>query len=248
MEKQRAGRGHAVVLAAPGQSHINPRIQISRRLAWKGLKITWGVILSSIQSIQTENDSISRVSLYDGITHESRKLKEYPIKCLDGMKPLGFGYSKQLGIASAVFAHLSLSAMVTYYPLHLELSEEQPKLPPFMDPDDLPELETLVKQIGFFPFTFDKLEEDVLIWMTNLCPVTTIGPTVPSAYLDKRIKDDTDYSFNLYKTNSDTCINRLNTKDSTSVIYVLFGSFANAKPEQMTVALKQISKNFLWVV
>ncbi|KAJ7968136.1 Glycosyltransferase [Quillaja saponaria] len=41
------------------------------------------------------------------------------------------------------------------------------------------------------------------------------------------------------------------TKESRSAIYVSFGIFASAKPEQMTEmteALKQISKNFLWVV
>ncbi|KAJ7968134.1 Glycosyltransferase [Quillaja saponaria] len=307
MEKQRSYRGHVVVVAAPGQSHINPMIQLSRRLAWKGLKITLGVILSATQSIQTGNDSISLVSLYDDITQggfkgpggykgfldrfednatrvlvelvKNLENSEYPIKCLvyDANITWALDIAKQLGIASAAFAHLSLSAMATYYPLHLELSGEQPRLPPFMDPDDLPELgipdlpslgsgsghhspvlklvlnplRNFGKADWILSLSFDKLEEEVQNWMTNLCPVTTIGPTVPSAYLDKRIEDDTDYGFNLYKTNTDTCINWLNTKESRSVIYVSFGSFANAKPEQMkemTEALKQISKNFLWVV
>ncbi|KAJ7968137.1 Glycosyltransferase [Quillaja saponaria] len=68
MEKKTAYRGRVVVVAAPGQSHINPMIQLSRCLSWKGLKITLGVIFSATQSIQTGNDSISLVSLYDDIT------------------------------------------------------------------------------------------------------------------------------------------------------------------------------------
>jgi pathogen-inducible salicylic acid glucosyltransferase len=54
--------------------------------------------------------------------------------------------------------------------------------------------------------------------MSNLWPVVrTIGPTVPSVYLDKRVKDDVDYGFNLYKPNCETCMRWLDTKKPGSV-------------------------------
>lgn len=88
--------------------------------------------------------------------------------------------------------------------------------------------------------------------MANLWPVVrTIGPTVPSVYLDKRVKDDADYGFNLYKPNSETCMRWLNTKKPGSVVYISFGSAASLNAEQMTEmagALRQTSSSFLWVV
>ncbi|KAJ7946678.1 Glycosyltransferase [Quillaja saponaria] len=307
MEKQKAHIAHVVVLSSPGQSHINPMIQLSRRLAWKGLKITLGTNLSATKTIQTGSDSISLVSLYDDITHggfqgqggfkgfferfeasttsvlveliKNLQNSEYPVKCLvyDANLPWALEIAKQLGIASAAFAHLTLAAMLTYYPLHLELSGEQAHLPPFLNPHDLPQLgipdlpslgsgsglQSPILKLMLNPFknfgkadwilyfTFDKLEEEAMKWMKNICSVSTIGPTLPSDYLDKRVKDDIDYGFNLYKTNTDTCLNWLNTKESRSVVYVSFGSSASAKAEQMTEmaeALKKISKYFLWVV
>lgn len=87
--------------------------------------------------------------------------------------------------------------------------------------------------------------------MANLWPVRTVGPTVPSFYLDKRVEDDTDYGFNLYKPKSESCVSWLNTKEPGSVVYVSFGSVASLNAEQMTEmawALRQTSHNFLWVV
>jgi pathogen-inducible salicylic acid glucosyltransferase len=87
--------------------------------------------------------------------------------------------------------------------------------------------------------------------MANLWPVRTIGPTVPSFYLDKRVEADREYGFNLYKPNSETCMKWLNTKEPGSVVYVSFGSAASLNAEQMTemaCALRQTSYNFLWVV
>lgn len=88
--------------------------------------------------------------------------------------------------------------------------------------------------------------------MTNLySTVRTIGPTVPSVYLDKRLEDDKDYGFNLYKPISETCMQWLDSKEPGSVVYVSFGSAAALSAPQMTEmahALRQTSSNFLWVV
>ncbi|KNA18894.1 hypothetical protein SOVF_066420, partial [Spinacia oleracea] len=91
----------------------------------------------------------------------------------------------------------------------------------------------------------------VVKWMTNLWCVKTVGPLLPSAYLDKRIESDVDYGVNPYKPNNEACMNWLNTKQVGSVVYVSFGSVANLSAEQIAEianALKQISSSFLWIV
>ncbi|THF95276.1 hypothetical protein TEA_020071 [Camellia sinensis var. sinensis] len=91
----------------------------------------------------------------------------------------------------------------------------------------------------------------VVDWMSKLWRVRTIGPTLPSMYLDQQLKDDTDYGINLFKPHSTVCMNWLNAKPSGSVVYVSFGSMAEVEPEQMEEiawGLNQSNYNFLWVV
>lgn len=87
--------------------------------------------------------------------------------------------------------------------------------------------------------------------MTKLWKVRTIGPTLPSMYLDKRLEDDKDYGINLFKPNYGVCMEWLRDKPSGSVIYVSFGSFIQVDAEQMEEiawGLKESTFNFLWVV
>ncbi|RZC50481.1 hypothetical protein C5167_018902 [Papaver somniferum] len=99
---------------------------------------------------------------------------------------------------------------------------------------------------------FDMLEVQVVDWMTKTFPqLRTIGPTIPSMYLDKRIEDDNDYGLNLIKPDSSICMNWLNSKANGTVIYVSFGSMAELSNEQMEeLAMGLIGSNayFLWVV
>lgn len=81
-------------------------------------------------------------------------------------------------------------------------------------------------------------------------PLLTIGPTIPSMYLDKRLENDKDYDLNLFKLDStSTCW--LISKPPCSVVYVSFGSMANLTIDQMEElarGLKQTGFHFLWVV
>ena len=88
-------------------------------------------------------------------------------------------------------------------------------------------------------------------YLPKFWKVRTIGPTLPSMYLDKRLEDDKDYAINLFKPNNEVCMNWLNDKPSGSVIYVSFGSFITVSVEQMeeiAQGLKDCNHNFLWVV
>lgn len=78
-----------------------------------------------------------------------------------------------------------------------------------------------------------------------------IGPTIPSMYIDQRLKDDKEYGFSIFKPISDVCIKWLTERASRSVVYVSFGSLAQLEAEQMeelAQGLKTCNEYFLWVV
>ncbi|KAL6221453.1 hypothetical protein ACLB2K_009204 [Fragaria x ananassa] len=110
---------------------------------------------------------------------------------------------------------------------------------------------TQVKWI--FYNTYEKLEEQVLKWTASLdWPVKTIGPTIPSSFLDKRLEDEKDYSLSLFKPDRvETCMKWLDSKETGSVVYVSFGSLANLTKEQMEElawGLNNSNYHFLWVI
>ena len=77
------------------------------------------------------------------------------------------------------------------------------------------------------------------------CPVKTIGPVIPSIYVDKQ------YGLHLFKLDVDACMKWLNTKETGSVVYTSFQSMAFLKEEQMedlTWGLKNSNFYFLWFV
>ncbi|KAF9624160.1 hypothetical protein IFM89_008098 [Coptis chinensis] len=143
-----------------------------------------------------------------------------------------------------------------------------PGLPP-LRPKDLPSFfyvpgyygayfEMLMNQYSnlkeanwIFVNTYKELEVEVVEYMAKDSPLRTIGPTLPSMYLDKRIPDDTDYKLNIYKPDSSLCMNWLNEKPNNSVVFVSFGSLAELGVEQMeelAYGLKHSDCYFLWVV
>lgn len=87
--------------------------------------------------------------------------------------------------------------------------------------------------------------------MKKIWNAVTIGPTLPSFYLDKRVENDNEYGFNIHKPNSSNCMEWLDNKKTGSVVYISFGSAANLSAEQITEvadALRQSNIMFLWVV
>ncbi|GLT55567.1 hypothetical protein SLA2020_286780 [Shorea laevis] len=87
--------------------------------------------------------------------------------------------------------------------------------------------------------------------MASQWPVKTIGPAIPSMYLDKRLEDDKEYGLNLFKPNVDACMKWLDMKEIGSVVYASFGSLAALGEEQMeelALGLQNSNCYFLWVV
>ncbi|PWA93379.1 UDP-glycosyltransferase 74G1 [Artemisia annua] len=91
----------------------------------------------------------------------------------------------------------------------------------------------------------------VVDWMTKLWRVKTIGPTLPSMYLDKQLLEDNNYMINLFKPMSIECMSWLNNKPKGSVVYLSFGSLINHGPGQMNEIISTLTDggfSFLWVI
>ncbi|XP_039160761.1 UDP-glycosyltransferase 74F2 [Eucalyptus grandis] len=99
--------------------------------------------------------------------------------------------------------------------------------------------------------SFYELEKEVVDYMAKLWPLKTVGPAIPSIYLDKRLQDDKDYGINLFRPDTESCLSWLNDKPINSVIYVSFGSMAELETSQMEElawGLRNSNRHFLWVV
>ncbi|KAK9997624.1 hypothetical protein SO802_022310 [Lithocarpus litseifolius] len=194
----------------------------------------------------------------------------------DCILPWAVDIAKQHGIGAAPFLTQSCTIAAIYYNLYQErftlpLQEPEVSLPslPLLRMDDMP---SFISQPGSYPFllkvclemyhnfhevnwvfcnSFDKLEEEVVSWISSQWPIKNIGPTIPSMYLDKRLKDDKNYDLSLFKPSVDACMKWLDSKDTGTVVYVSFGSMAALGEEQMeelALGLKRSNRYFLWVV
>ncbi|CAN6205318.1 unnamed protein product [Urochloa humidicola] len=132
-------------------------------------------------------------------------------------------------------------------------------LPTFMtDPKDRAYLDLLVNQFSGLDTadqvlvnSFYELQPQESEYMASRWGAKTVGPAVPSAYLDNRLPDDTSYGFHLYTPLTAVTKAWLDARPARSVVYVSFGSLAKPGLVQMTEmaeGLYSSGKDFLWVV
>ncbi|KAG2376528.1 UDP-glycosyltransferase protein [Vigna angularis] len=115
----------------------------------------------------------------------------------------------------------------------------------------LNQFSNLDKADWMFVNTFETLESEVVEGLKELFPAKMIGPMVPSAYLDGRIKGDKGYGASLWKPLNEECSNWLEEKGPRSVVYISFGSMVSLTAEQVEEVawgLKESGVNFLWVL
>eukprot|EP00258_Populus_trichocarpa_P011598 XP_002320558.1 UDP-glycosyltransferase 74G1 [Populus trichocarpa] len=201
-----------------------------------------------------------------------------PVDCIiyDAFMPWGLDVAKKFGLVGAAFFTQSCAVDSIYYHVYrglikLPVTETQilvPGLPP-LEPQDLP---SFIYHLGTYPDFFDMLldqfsnidradwvfcnsfymlEREVADWFAKLWPFRSIGPTIPSMYLDKQLENDRDYGFSFFMQNNDVCMNWLNDRAKGSVVHVSFGSLVDLKAEQMEElawGLKRSDCYFLWVV
>ncbi|XP_015059609.1 UDP-glycosyltransferase 74E2-like [Solanum pennellii] len=204
---------------------------------------------------------------------------EYPVKVLvfDSITTWAIDLAHDLGLKGAAFFTQSCALSVVYYHMDPEKNNicvfdddgvclpslpllQKQDLPSFVCQTDLyPSLKKLVfsrninfKKADWLLFnSFDVLEKEVISWLRTQCRIKTIGPIIPSMYLDKRLKDDKEYGLSLFKPNSETCMKWLDSREIGSVVYVSFGSLANLGEQQMeelALGLMMSDFYFLWAV
>ncbi|XVE85004.1 hypothetical protein DITRI_Ditri17bG0057600 [Diplodiscus trichospermus] len=203
-----------------------------------------------------------------------------PVNCIvyDSFLPWALDVAKQHGIYGAAFFTNSATVCSIFAHIHhgllpLPLTPEStplilPGLPPmnFRDlptflrfPDSYPaylamklsQFSNLNRADWIFDNTFEDLEGKEARGVLELWPAKLIGPMVPSAYLDERIKADRGYGSSLWKPLSEVCMEWVETKPSESVVYISFGSMVSLTEEEMEEiawALKDSNLHFLWVV
>ncbi|CAK9309316.1 unnamed protein product [Citrullus colocynthis] len=100
--------------------------------------------------------------------------------------------------------------------------------------------------------TFDSLELQEFEWMEKKLPFVSIGPMIPSIYLNGWLPKDKDYGLSMFESNNeDSTMKWLDSKQKSSVVYVSFGSFTELKEdlmEKVAWGLKLTNRPFLWVV
>ncbi|XP_062199381.1 UDP-glucosyltransferase UGT13248-like [Phragmites australis] len=99
--------------------------------------------------------------------------------------------------------------------------------------------------------SFYDLEPQEADYLASTWGAKTVGPTVPSAYLDNRLPDDVSYGVHLHTPMAAESKAWLDTHPTGSVLYVSFGSMASLGSEQMAEiaeGLYSSGKPFLWVV
>ncbi|XP_010037080.2 flavonol 7-O-beta-glucosyltransferase UGT74F1 [Eucalyptus grandis] len=200
-----------------------------------------------------------------------------PPTCIvyDSFLPWALDVARKFKLVGAAFFTMSCAVNSVFYHCQkgwLEVPVKKQVLLPGMSPLEPRDMPSLVCDLGTYPgFTgmlvnqfsnLDKvdwvlcntvyeLDPEVADWFMKILPFRTIGPTVPSTYLDSRLEQDKEYGFSIFEPDHDTTMRWLSTKPKGSVVYVSFGSMAELKTDQMhelAMGLKRSNCYFLWVV
>ncbi|KAK2351760.1 UDP-glycosyltransferase 74G1 [Trifolium repens] len=202
----------------------------------------------------------------------------HPIDCViyDAFYPWVLDVAKRVGIFGVSFLTQNMSVNSIYYhvlvgKLGVPLDVQEITLPvlPLLQYKDMPSfLINYEKDPSFLDLavgqfsnidqadwilcnSFYELDEEVADWIMKIWPnFRNIGPSIPSMFLDERIKYDEDYGATQFKS-EEYCMEWLNDKPKGSVVYVSFGSLASINEEQLeevACSLKECGNYFLWVV
>ncbi|KAK7307660.1 hypothetical protein VNO77_40908 [Canavalia gladiata] len=99
-----------------------------------------------------------------------------------------------------------------------------------------------------FVISFYELEKETIESMNSLAPIYPIGPLVSEFLLGEKEQDA--ISMNMWNVDV-SCLEWLDTRPSSSVIYISFGSIivlSQKQVDNIANALKNSNKSFLWVI
>ncbi|KAJ3691606.1 hypothetical protein LUZ61_020770 [Rhynchospora tenuis] len=231
---------------------------------------------SSVTEYLDKLKSVGSKTLGQLMQTESSVGRPVHIVIYDTLVPWGADVARQFGAATAAFFTQSCAVDTVYgqfWEGKLEMPVragsvqltgsrllEQEDLPSFiLQPGAYPAyVEILTKQFSGLDKadevlinSFYELETEEAEYMASLWRAKTIGPTVPSSYLDNHIPSDTSYGFHIYKPDTAPCMAWLDTKLPNSVVYISIGSVSSLDIRQMAeLAYGIFNSNipFLWVV
>ncbi|KAH7518043.1 gallate 1-beta-glucosyltransferase 84A24 [Ziziphus jujuba] len=305
---------HVFLVSFPGQGHVNPLLRLGKRLASKGLLVTFSTTQSVGKQMQKANritdelspvgDGFIRFEFFDdgwedddprrsdldaylvqlelvGKEMLSRIINKHaeqgrPVSCLinNPFIPWVSDMAEILGIPSALLWVQSCACFSSYYHYFHGLvpfpSETEPfidvQLPcmPILKYDEVPsflhpttpypflrtailgQYKNLDKPFCVLMDTFQELEHDIIEYMSNLCPIKTVGP------LFKNTKEaaESNVRGDMMEAAAD-CLEWLDSKPPASVVYISFGSVVCLKKEQadeIAYGLLNSGVSFLWVI
>ncbi|WOG86935.1 hypothetical protein DCAR_0206154 [Daucus carota subsp. sativus] len=306
IDRELACKTHVMIIPFPAQGHMSPMMQFSKRLAFKGVKVTMVVPLKLQDSMQILYDSplisLECITFDFGKDEIPNDMQSYmgfmklkittvlpellekqenngcPVKFLviDSLFPSGVEMCHQFGLRGAPFFTQSCAVNAIY----LNVLQGRLKIPfdkglsnfslpslPVLDTVDMPsnvigtfpdlwayfsrQFSGLEKADWVFLNSFDKLETEEAKWLASHCPLTTVGPAIPSMYLDKKLPNDKKYGISLYKPEAEVCLNWLDERDPGTVVYISFGSVDKLSQEYMEEIGRGLLKSnsfFLWAI
>ncbi|KAL1220587.1 UDP-glycosyltransferase 84A3 [Cardamine amara subsp. amara] len=209
-----------------------------------------------------------------------KRYEKEPVTCLinNAFVPWVCDVAEELQIPSAVLWVQSCACLAAYYYYHHrlvkfptksepEISIEIPSLP-LLKHDEIPSFlhpsspfkafgEVILDQfkrfenhkvVSLFIDTFQELEKDIIDHMSHLCPHIMINPIGPLFKMAQTISSD--IKGDISEPASD-CIEWLDSREPSSVVYISFGTIVHLKQEQIEEIAHGIlssSLSFLWVV
>ncbi|GLT86473.1 hypothetical protein SLE2022_046120 [Rubroshorea leprosula] len=301
---------HIFLVSCLGQGNINPLFRLGKRLASKGLLVTFsapdhiGKQLRKLGNINEEStpigDGFIRFEFFEDGWEDEDPRREDPDQYLPQMEKVGkqaipqliaknakhnrpvsclisnilipwvFDLAHALGLPCALLWVQSCASFAAYYHYYHGLvpfpTQTHPKIDvqlpcmPLLKHDQIPTY--LLPESRFpslrrgildqyknlhLPFcilldTFQELEFEIIDYMSKLCPLKTVGPL----YKDQNVTIKGD----LMKADLG-CIEWLDSKPPSSVVYISFGSLAILKQEQVheiAHGLLNSGMFFLWAL
>lgn len=200
--------------------------------------------------------------------------EDRPVSCLinNPFIPWASDVAESLGIPSAMLWVQSCACFAAYYHYFHGLvpfpSEKEPEIdvqlpcmpllkhdevPSFLHPSSphscfrraiLGQYNNLGKPFCILLDTFHELEKEIIDYMAKICPIKTVGPLFKNPKAPTlTVGDDC--------MKPDDCIDWLEKKPPSSVVYISFGTIVYLKQEQVeeiAYALLKSGVSFLWVM
>ncbi|KAF7091489.1 hypothetical protein CFC21_094060 [Triticum aestivum] len=265
---------HVLLVSYPAQGHINPLLQLAKRLAGhRGIRCTLAVTRSVLgnsggpsqagATFLARLESVGSSTLDELLRSEAEQGRPVHAVVYDAFLLWAPRVARRHGAKCAAFFTQACAVNVVYahawaglvkLPVDKENAPAKlPGLPTPLSPADFP---SFLTDPGSSPAYLHLLLQqceglEEAEYLASRWGAKAVGPSIPSAYLDSRMADDTSYGFHLHAPMAAESKAWLDDRPARSVVYVSFGSLATpdrAQVAQVAEGLYTSGHPFLWVV